>query len=605
MKKAYNEQNKLVDIIESVSTSTYTCPVCHEALTRNFGAIKQFYSHAKDTESNISNCEAKMKLMIKEDKTIFQESETDILSDEFYNKQFDDVKVEMSDYMSDDGYHLTKEQEDIINSTEDRIKISALAGSAKSSTLYYYSKARPFKKILYLVYNTAMKTEAQNGNFGKLNFVDVKTIHGLAFGYCGRFYKDKLTFNYGVVDIIKDLNLNWNKDMELAVKINVMMKQYMLSDVQIFNDLELYKEDNMREQIISQCTKLWNMMKSYKSNVKITHDFYLKCFQLSKQDLSKKYDIILLDEAQDSSKMMFDIIANSNVKSIVICGDRFQALYSWRNAINIMPLFEAKEYFLTTSFRVSQNIAHIANLIIGDMSDNDIQMKGLNTKQIIVDKIDKSKPYVCLCRTNAYIFAEVAEALSIDKNKKLYFEGGYQSYNFTNLIDCYYFSIGKSTKNKTLSKFKDYYEMEDYADKTVDLELLALIRMVKKYDSRIIDIVNGIKNNTVTKKENADIIFSTIHRSKGQNYLLPVYISDDHFDIEGEYYNKFIETDLDKKRVNDNLFEEMAIVYVACTRAFGQISLSDTIKRYLLLRYKTNGHELHNDLSSISISNNQ
>lgn len=584
MKKAYNQNHKLIDIIESVSSDIYTCPVCKEVLTRNFGSQKQFYSHPKNVDA--TNCEIKMKLIVKENKSIFQEQESSILSNEFYNKKFDEVSIEMSTYMSEEGYYLTKEQENIIHSKEDKIKISALAGSAKSSTLYYYAKERPFNKILYLVYNKAMREEAEK-SFGKLNHVDIKTIHGLAYGYVGRFYKDKLTFNYGVVDIIKDLNLNWNKDMELAVKINEMLKQYMLSDVKEINDLEMYLDDDMRSQIVSFSEKLWNMMKSYKNKIKVTHDFYLKLFQLSKTDLSRKYDIILLDEAQDSSKMMFDIIKNSNVNGIVVVGDMYQQLYSWRNAVNIMPMFEAKEYFLTTSFRVSQNIAHIANLIISDISNNDIRMKGFNSKQTIVDKIDKSKPYVCLCRTNAYIFAEIAEALSIDKKKKLFFEGGYKSYNFQNLVDCYYFSIGKPTKNKTLSKFKDYYEMEDYADRTVDLELLALIKMVKRYGSKIIEIVDGIKNNSVDKKELADILFSTIHRAKGQNYLLPVYISDDHFDIESTYRRKYIEQD-GNMNTNDNLFEEMAIVYVAITRCAREIELSDTIKRYLLLRYKIN-----------------
>lgn len=591
MKKAFNQYHKLTPIIESVSNDTYTCPVCYETLIRKFGAKKQYYAHQKD--SSATDCEIKMKLIVKDNNTLpFQENQIDILQNEFYNKQFDNVNIEMSDYMSEEGYYLTREQLHIISSKEDRIKISALAGSAKSSTLYYYAKERPFNKILYLVYNKAMKDEAIK-SFGKLNHVDIKTIHGLAFGYVGRFYKDKLTFNYGVVDIIKDLNLNWNNDMELAVKVNEMMKQYMLSDAQTFNDLDIFTEDNMRGKIISQSQKLWELKKSYKNNIKIEHDFYLKLFQLSSKDLTSKYDIILLDEAQDSSKMMFDIITNSNVKGIVVVGDKYQQLYSWRNAVNIMPLFEAKEYILTTSFRVSQNIAHIANLIIGDMSNNDIQMKGFNSKQTIVDKIDKNNPYVCLCRTNAFIFAEIAEALGMDKNKKLYFEGGYQSYNFTNLSDCYYFSIGKPTKNKILSKFKSYFEMEDYADKTEDLELLALIRMVKKYGSRIIDIVDGIKHNAVTKKEIADILFSTIHRSKGQTYTMPVYISGDHIDLEKEYRNKFIEIDSDLKKVNANLFEEMAIVYVGMTRCAGKIELSDSIKRYLLLRHKTIGHELH------------
>jgi len=97
MKKALDQNNKMVDIIESTSNNTYHCPVCKKELIRNFGAVKQFYSHQKDVDA--TDCEIKMKLIIKEDKSIFQQSESNILSTEFYNKQFDDVEVEMSDYM--------------------------------------------------------------------------------------------------------------------------------------------------------------------------------------------------------------------------------------------------------------------------------------------------------------------------------------------------------------------------------------------------------------------------------------------------------------------------------------------------------------------------
>ena len=590
MKKAYNQNGKLIPIIESVASDTYTCPVCKEILSRKFGIQKQYYAH---TIGSGDKCELKMKLMLKDEivKEI-QDEELSILSREFYNKQFDDVDIEMSDYMSEEGYYLTQEQKDIIFSTEDRIKVSALAGSAKTSTIYYYAKEKPFSKILYLVYNKSMKLEADQ-TFGKLKHIDIMTVHSLAYRHVGKYYRDKLTFNYGVVDIIKDLNLNWNKDMELAVKVNELMKQYMLSSAIEFEDLEIYKEDDMRNMILSSCHRLWDLKKKYKNNIKVEHDFYLKLFQLSKTDLSNKYDIICLDEAQDQNSMMFDIIMNSNVNGIVMVGDSRQQLYSWRNAINIMPMFNAKEYKLTTSFRVSQNIAHISSLIISDFIGENIQMKGFNTKQTIVDKIDKSKPYACLCRTNAYIFSEIADALSKDNNKKLFFEGGYQSYNFNNLKDCYYFSQGHTTKNKIFIKFKDYYSMMDYADKTDDIELLSLIRMVDKYGSSIIDIVDGIKNHTVTKKELADIIFTTIHRSKGMTYAIPVYISNDHLDLESEYIHKYIKSDEDNnKKKEKDITEEINIVYVALTRCAGEIELSDNIKRYLLLRYKTNGHNL-------------
>lgn len=587
MKKALSQYGKLVDIIESTKDDTYVCPVCKEELIRNFGVDRQYFSHPNGKGED---CELKLKLMVKDEDKLLSQSEIDILNKEYYNKNFNDVHIELSDYISKEGYCLTKEQKDIIFSKEDRIKISALAGAAKTSTLYYYAKEKPFKKILYLVYNKAMKDEAER-TFGNLRNVVIKTIHGLGFGYVGNFYKQKLTFNYGVVDIIKDLNLDWNRDMELATKIDRMMKEYMLSDALEFEDINMFKDINgrhteERDLIIRLCNKLWELKKKYNNNIKVEHDFYLKLFHLSKKQLNHKYDIILLDEAQDSSTLVLDILKSSNVPSIVIVGDPYQQLYSWRNATNIMPLFEGKEYKLTTSFRVSQNIANIANAIIKDICKTDINMKGFNIKQKIVHDFDKSKPYVCLCRTNAYIFAEVCEVISNNKNAKIYFEGGFQSYSFNNIKDAYFFYKGHKVKNPLFNKFKNYYEMVDYAKKTNDLEILALDRMIEKYGSIIPDVVDNVKYNSTKNKDEANVLFSTIHRSKGMTYSIPVYISDDHFEIENVFKKEYINKE-DKNDFNINdFYEEMCIVYVAITRCAGEIIFSDKLKDYLLLRWK-------------------
>ena len=937
MKKALNQHNKLIDIIESTKEETYICPVCKEELIRNFGISRQYFSHPNGSE----DCELKFNLMLKNNEKILSEKDLDILNNEYYNKSFNDVHIELSDYMSEEGYYLTQEQKNIIFASEDRIKIAALAGASKSHSLYYYAKLRPFKKILYILYNRSMKDTADL-MYKKLPFVTVKTQHGLAFGYVGKFYKNKLTFNYGIVDIIKDLNLNWNKDMELATKIDKMMKEYMLSDAMEFDDVKLFLDNNSnttdeREEIIRQSKILWELKKEYKNNIKIEHDFYLKMFHLSKTNLENKYDIIMVDEClpksqlvktdqgsisikklyewyiqgnplpkalsynintdtfeykdiigakksenrqlleitteglnklqctenhriltqrgyvkaedliigkdslildsvenqktkfkpnndqiqiilgsflgdghlqkmskfntyrlsftqgekqfeyfkskisafdldyrliesgythelsiyssnptkvfllekdiweslkdineigmaiwyqddgsynngryctinsnqltyeqteymrnillnkfniefktsiskgkyyllrankensdkfiklihkymhpsmqyksyidisnnintynneylnhggnyiksinkihiedvydievkdnhnfattrslsknkinkcgvspsgivvhncQDLSNLTLDILKSSNVKGIVLVGDKFQSIYNWRNSVNIMPLFEGKEYKLTTSFRVSQNIANIANLLISDFIGENINMKGFNTKQTIVDKIDKSKPYVCLCRTNAYIFAEIADALSQDKNKKFFFEGGYQGYNFSNLRDCYFYSRGHVTKNKIFSKFKDFSSMKEYAEDTMDIELLSLIRMVDKYGSKIVDIVDGIKNNAITDKNKANIIFSTCHRAKGATYHLPVYISDDIIDLSNIFRKKYIDKD-SKFNIKD-YEEEINIIYVAISRPYSTIELSDKIKDYLIMRY--------------------
>ena len=585
MKKALNQYNKLIDIMESTKKDTYICPVCKEILTRNFGEKSQYYSHPKGKGQD---CELKLKLIIKDDNLDeLSQDQIDILQKEYYDKEFNDIHIELSDYKSEEGYYLTQEQKNIIFSKENKIKISALAGSAKSSTLYYYAKERHYKKILYLVYNRAMKDEADQ-SFGKLSNVTIKTTHGLAFGYVGNLYKRKLTNSYKPVDIIKDLKLNWNTDMELANKIHYMMNQYMLSNVKEFEELDLYKDESgnsteERELIINKCKQLWELKKEYNNNVKVEHDFYLKLFHLGQKDLSHKYDIVMIDEAQDSNLIVLDIIKNSRINGVAVVGDPLQQIYSWRNATNIMPLFEGKEYTLTTSFRVSQNIANIANIIVKDINKVNIDMKGFNVKQKIVNEINKDKPYVCLCRTNAYIFAEVFEVINNNPNAKLFFEGGYSSYNFNNIRDFYFCSKGHKTKNPLFNKFNDFYSMIDYANEIEDVEILALNRMVNSYGSKIPQIVDRIKNNTTTKKSEANVIFSTCHRSKGQTYTIPVYVSDDHFDIE-EVFNKeyvFHEEFFDINKY----YEEMCILYVAITRAANEIELSPKLKNYLLLRW--------------------
>ena len=56
--------------------------------------------------------------------------------------------------------NLTPEQKLIINSSGN-IKINAVAGSGKTTTIVEYAKTRPTKsKILYLAFNKSVKLEA-------------------------------------------------------------------------------------------------------------------------------------------------------------------------------------------------------------------------------------------------------------------------------------------------------------------------------------------------------------------------------------------------------------------------------------------------------------
>ena len=134
--------------------------------------------------------------------------------------------------------------------------------------------------------------------------------------------------------------------------------------------------------------------------------------------------------------------------------------------------------------------------------------------------------------------------------------------------------------------------MVEYAEKNEDMELLSLIRTVDKYGSDIPKLVDGIKNSTCKYKNESDIIFTSCHKSKGMTYK-NVKLCNDYGSMN-DFFNKiFIENIQDTKENNnertrtiEKFKDECYVLYVAITRASGQIQLNDDLKNYLLLRHK-------------------
>lgn len=79
-------------------------------------------------------------------------------------------------------WDLTQEQHAIINSTGN-IKINAVAGSGKTTTIIEYAKTRAKEaRILYLAFNRSVKLEAVKKFADKgLRNVKVETAHSLAY----------------------------------------------------------------------------------------------------------------------------------------------------------------------------------------------------------------------------------------------------------------------------------------------------------------------------------------------------------------------------------------------------------------------------------------
>ncbi len=109
---------------------------------------------------------------------------------------------------------LTEEQLAIINS-QGNIKINAVAGSGKTTTVIEYAKSRPANsRILYLVFNKSAKMEAEKkfAERGVRN-VRIETAHSLAFHYIVKGSKFKVSgTGYKSYDVAEALSLPKSKD---------------------------------------------------------------------------------------------------------------------------------------------------------------------------------------------------------------------------------------------------------------------------------------------------------------------------------------------------------------------------------------------------------
>jgi superfamily I DNA/RNA helicase len=122
---------------------------------------------------------------------------------------------------------------------------------------------------------------------------------------------------------------------------------------------------------------------------------------------------------------------------------------------------------------------------------------------------------------------------------------------------------------------KDIAELEDYINKTEEMQLGMMVEIVKEYGNQIPNIIKTIKEKHVQNedKHKAEMIFSTVHRCKGMEYdsiqLVNDFISEE----------KLIKLKEDKKKELQlpKLMEEINLLYVAITRTKNSIYIPETL----------------------------
>lgn len=485
---------------------------------------------------------------------------------------------------------LTQEQISILNSKGDMV-INAVAGSGKTTTVIEYAKLQPAHcRLLYLAFNKAVKLQAmQRFAAGGLQNVAVETAHSLAFKYIipGSKYKVNAK-GYKTNELVQVLNLQVGAEKHaeymVANHISKFASYFCNSDaqrIQALNYLDTVVDETAKAFVannyayIELQTRLF-LAKMDKAEIPVTHDFYLKKFQLSQPKLPYQY--ILFDEGQDASMAMLDVFFQQPATKVIV-GDTHQQIYGWRYAVNSLEKAPFAQFDLNTSFRFGESIASLAMQVL--------QWKKLVTQAPKVNMVGKgiskaTKSLAVIARTNLGLLLKAIEYTTERRDiKRIYFEGNLSSYTYASegasLYDVLNLYNQKThlIKDSFIQQNKSLEELEEYVEKTEDVQLGMMIEMVKEYGNEIPSILQAIKDKHIDgdDKEQAQVIFSTVHRCKGMEYDTVELV---HDFVTQEKLEKW----KDNGEIQGNearLLEEINLLYVAITRTTNKLRIPESL----------------------------
>ena len=266
---------------------------------------------------------------------------------------------------------LTNEQITILNAVKESADkhitlIDAKAGTGKTYLSYKIVEMLKPQKALYTAFNKAIVEEGKQV-FANYN-VECRTLHSLAYAYV-KPKKQIEAFTYTCITE----NIPYTHKRIIINALDEFFRSDSLDSSEFINNYihaAIEKEQyngfieasaNVHKiafKLIALANKYLNLMMEEK--IPPTFNYLLKWFHylLAESELDINYDLVLIDEIQDTSGVMLEIFKLLPAKYKVGAGDVDQRLYHFMNLVNGFELLtNAKVYPLTQTFRCSTEIA--------------------------------------------------------------------------------------------------------------------------------------------------------------------------------------------------------------------------------------------------------
>lgn len=308
-----------------------------------------------------------------------------------------------------------------------------------------------------------------------------------------------------------------------------------------------------RARVISLASEVWVRMMQRGDSMPITHDVYLKAWAMTEPQLG--YSTILLDEAQDTTELMVGLLDAQESTSLIVVGDESQAIYGWRGSIDSLAMFQTRYVAqLTQSFRFGPAIAAVANAILANYCETDMQIRGFD---VVASRLDEA-PHarVVLARTNATLIGELIRAQLQFRQDRFAVVGG--TADLEALVEgAQGLMHGERTYVAELADFENWNDVIAASKEDAYAYLKNLVELVEMYGPPVLlEHLRRAKGNEGDESACRQV-FSTAHKAKGREFD-SVRLCDD-FSIKPP-------TAPDGTCENWNV-QEGNLLYVAVTRA--------------------------------------
>ncbi|MFC7633227.1 3'-5' exonuclease [Paraburkholderia humisilvae] len=462
-------------------------------------------------------------------------------------------------------------------------KVIARAGSGKTALLNMIATTKGRTPGVYLVFGRENAAEARQrlpksvtcstfhalayrslppGITAKINnTTETLELLGLRMGFkpivvpniMGRMVE---LSGYHLAQMVNDAVARFCKSADLAPSVrhldwNPVIERQAMEQVQL--DLMPYVH------------ALWAEFQSPTSRFRLSHNGYLKIWQLSQPEIEARY--ILQDEAQDGDDVMLDILDKQYHAQVIYAGDPHQQIMEFRGSVDAMQRVVAPETWLTESFRFGKSIADVSSLILRKLGET-TPIRGQDSiHSVVIDEAhDIDIPVkAVLCRTNATAVAQMADELRAGRRVALRANIS-EIRSFCEAARQLMCGVSPDS-SKALALFRDWMEVQDYAETFAGREIAPYVKLIDDHGP---DLLEEMVRASVPDRH-ADITISTAHKAKGLEF--------DSVRVEGDF-RFFLDTETNRMEQAE---EETRLLYVAMTRARQWLDISPLAENFKMM----------------------